>query len=112
VPPGSGILNIIIKNEKAAQMPKRGIFFLLNSSFTLAAEFFQIGSIVAPNTAQVDGLRKLSGICMFLPLKLNEKNKKVEHSNSTFVVNIIKILKIKQTGNPRDSNTIITFFAF
>ena len=57
VPPGSGTLNIIPKNEKAAHMPRSGIFDFGISVFILLMENPHTGSMAAVITAHVDGLK-------------------------------------------------------
>ena len=57
VPPGSGILNIIPRNENAAPIPRSGICYFGISAFTFFTETAHTGTIAVPRTAQVDGLR-------------------------------------------------------
>ena len=57
VPPGSGRLNIIARKENAAPMPSSGSRSRGISFFTLLTAMSQTGSIAAPITAHVCGLR-------------------------------------------------------
>ena len=57
VPPGSGTLNIIPRNEKAAPIPRSGIFAFGISFLTLLIEYPHAGTMAAVITAQVDGLK-------------------------------------------------------
>ena len=57
VPPGIGMLNIMARNEKAAAMPRRGIFSAGTVSRTRRTAWAQTGTMTRPNTPQVEGLR-------------------------------------------------------
>ena len=57
VPPGRGTLNIMMRKEKAAPMPRSGICARETSACTFRTETAQTGTIAAPMTAQVAGLR-------------------------------------------------------
>ena len=57
VPPGSGTLNIIPRNENAAPIPSNGIFALGISVLILLIEYPHTGSMAAVITAHVDGLK-------------------------------------------------------
>ena len=57
VPPGSGTLNIIPRNEKAAPIPRSGILAFGISVLTLLIEYPQTGTMAAVITAHVDGLK-------------------------------------------------------
>ena len=57
VPPGSGTLNIMPRNDNAAAMPKSGSFSCGTWRRTFATATNQTGAIAAPSTAHVDGLR-------------------------------------------------------
>lgn len=57
MPPGSGTLNIIPRNEKAAPIPRSGILAFGISVLTLLIEYPQTGTMAAVITAHVDGLK-------------------------------------------------------
>ena len=57
VPPGRGMLNIIARKTKAAPMPKSGRRSCGICSRTFFTAMSQTGTMTAPTTAQVSGLR-------------------------------------------------------
>ena len=57
VPPGSGTLNIIATNEKAAPTPIMETFSFGSSVLTFLTEWIHTGTMAAVITAQVEGLR-------------------------------------------------------
>ena len=52
-----GMLNIMERKQNAAAMPSRGIFSRGTVSRTFLMANPQMGTITAPKTPQVDGLR-------------------------------------------------------
>ena len=57
VPPGSGMLNIIPRKEKAAATPRSGSFPAGSSALIFFMEMVHAGIITAVITAQVCGLK-------------------------------------------------------
>jgi hypothetical protein len=57
VPPGSGILNIMMTNEKALKKERRGMNWALSRSRSRRKATTQNGAALAYMTAHVDGLR-------------------------------------------------------
>ena len=57
VPPGSGTLNIMSRNEKAAQMPRKATCRLSSVSRTLRTQCTHTGTMATAMTASVCGDR-------------------------------------------------------
>lgn len=57
VPPGSGKLNIMMTNEKAANTESRGIIRVFNMRRTRLSATTQNGLAAPNNATQVDGLK-------------------------------------------------------
>ena len=57
VPPGSGTLNIMSRNENAAAMPMKATCLASSFSWTFLAQCTQMGTIATPSTASVAGER-------------------------------------------------------
>src|SRR5579883_1572606 len=64
VPPGTGILNIIIVKEKAAKIESNGMVRLLSTERTRLTARVQVGTVTMPVPSEKIGLRYPSGMCM------------------------------------------------
>src|SRR5215467_1655484 len=64
VPPGSGRLNIITMKQNAAKTEMRGISRALRVRLTLRSDVYQPTPAPVYMTAQVEGLRYPSGMCI------------------------------------------------
>jgi len=67
VPPGAGMLNIMIVKQNAAPSASRGTCRVPRSCRTRRAATVHTGAIARPAAAQVLGLRTESGMCILAP---------------------------------------------
>ena len=63
VPPGTGMLNIMIVKESAEKIARRGIVRLFRTALTFCVAIAQTGTVPAPRPMETIGLRYPSGMC-------------------------------------------------
>src|ERR1700690_641921 len=105
VPPGSGTLNIMMTKQNALTTASRGTKRVFRRRFTRANATYQNGIAVPYSTAQVEGLRYPSGMCMRQQAHVGSRpdQRPTDHSgrqSSTIVAFVLRPRR-GRSGKPR-----------